>query len=103
MLEETVKLLELKINNVEKKSTSVQTEVSRCEKLSRKSCEKQTEAENNIRCEKCDHPPQDIWDIGAHVEELYSSGSDHEMISCHYCEATLKTKEDLIIHRKNVH
>ena len=103
MLEETVKLLELKISNVENKSASVQTDISRCEQPSVESCETQTEDEVATICDKCDYPTNDICNVEAHSEEFHSLESDYEIITCHYCKAKLKTKEDLMIHRKKVH
>ena len=103
MLEETVKLLELKVHNAERNSTAVQTETIISEKLSVKACETQTEDVDAMRCQECEYSTQDICDLGAHVIEVHSSGNDNEMITCHYCEAKLKTKGDLLIHRKKIH
>ena len=103
MLEETVKLLEMKVNNALPNSTSVQIENISRENLSVKACETQTEDLDTMRCQECAYTAQDICDLGAHAFEVHSSGNDNKMITCQYCEAKLKTKENLMIHRKKIH
>ena len=51
MLEETVKLLEIQSNKVEKKSVVVQTEI--------------------IRCEECEFPAEDVHDLVNHMHEIH--------------------------------
>ena len=103
MLEESVKLLEIKVNNALPNSISVKTENISSENLSVKACEIQTEDLDTMRCQECAYTAQDICDLGAHTFEVYSSGNDNKMITCQYCEAKLKTKEDLMTHRKKIH
>lgn len=86
LLEETVKLLQTKGKEVIVNS-----------------CETQTEDVDIMRCDECDYPAQDICDLGAHVYEIHSSESYDDLISCHYCEVKLKTKDDLMKHRKEFH
>jgi hypothetical protein len=59
------------------------------------SCETQTDEIDIMRCDECDYPAQDICDLGAHVFEICSSESYDDLITCHYCEVKLKTKDDL--------
>ena len=62
MLEETVKLLEMKVNNALTNSTSVQTENISSENSSVKACETQTEDVDAMRCQDCEYSTQDICD-----------------------------------------
>ena len=69
----------------------------------KKSSETQTEEEDLMRCEDCDYPAQDICDLGAHIYEIHGPESFQELITCHYCNEKFKTKDSLMVHRKQVH
>ena len=65
MLEETIKLMEKKENaaKVEQKSASIQTEV--------------TEAEI-MRCNECEYPAEDIYDLGEHMYEFHATAESYD-------------------------
>ena len=56
LLEETVKILEIKSSKVEMQKKNV----------SEKPAETQTAEVDMMRCDECDYPAQDICDLGAH-------------------------------------
>ena len=82
MLEETVKLLELKSSKVEQKTVTVQTEI--------------------IRCEECEFPAENIHDLVYHMHEFHPLESEID-IKCHYCGENFETKGDFMTHRKDAH
>ena len=82
MLEETVKLLEIKSSKLEHKSVAVQTEI--------------------IRCEECEFPAENIHDLVYHMHEFHPLESESDFI-CHYCGENFETKRDLMSHRKDTH
>ena len=93
LLEETVKILEIKSSRVEIKDKDVVE----------KSAETQTEDVDMMRCDECDYPAQDICDLGAHIYEIHGPESFEEVITCHHCKEKFKTKDSLMVHRKKVH
>ena len=41
--------------------------------------------------------------MGAHIHEVHGSDSYEEVITCNYCREMFKTKDSLMVHRKNEH
>ena len=76
LLEETVKILEVKSSKVEIENKNA----------SKKASETQTEDVDMMRCDECDYPAQDICDLGAHIHEVHGSESFEEVITCNYCQ-----------------
>ena len=58
MLEETVKLLEKKLNYVETAHNNVET---------------QTDEQDHMRCNECEYPAEDIYDLGEHLYKFHTS------------------------------
>ena len=83
---------------MEKKKESSKTENA--------SASVQTEDQPLLRCNECEYPAEDIYDLGEHMFEFHSeqaSESCDSEIICHFCGDNFKMKEDLMIHRKNAH
>ena len=93
LLEETVKILEVKSSKVEIENKNA----------NKKASETQTEDVDMMRCGECDYPAQDICDLGAHIHEVHGSEGFEEAITCNYCQEKFKTKDSLMVHRKKVH
>ena len=84
MLEETVKLLELKLPNVELKSPSVQNEIS---------------TDN-----KCKWQTKNVSDLWGHMHGSNTSADgEEEKIKFHYCADICHSKNELMTHRKITH
>ena len=79
MLEETIKQMEKKLNSVEIEQNSVA----------------------NMRCNECEYPAEDIYDLGEHMYMCY--GSNEESISCNYCDDKFKAKAEIMKHKKGKH
>ena len=90
MLEETINLMEKKENaaKLEQKSIGVQIELPDPEIM---------------RCNECEYPAEDIYDLGEHMFEFHAEESCNEKIQCNYCGDNFKTKGALMMHRKDVH
>ena len=78
LLDETVKLLETRSPNVEKKSTEMQTDI--------------------VECEDGGFPTEKEMNLANHMHS-----STEYNIKCYYCEDKFITKTDLLNHRKQVH
>ena len=83
MLEETVKLLELKLPNIERKSSSVQTEISTDDKF-------KLQTEN-------------VSDFVGHMHGPHTSIDWKQNFKCHYCAEMFLSKSEVMTHRKNTH
>ena len=73
LLEETVKILEIKSSQVEQTSVTVQTEI--------------------IRCEECEFPAEDMNDLVYHMYEFHPLEDNKCIFECNYCSDSLKIKE----------
>ena len=93
ILEETIQLMEKKDkSSKEKTSASVQTD---------------DYDQALMRCNECQYPAEDIYDLGEHMYEFHSDQAsetcESDNIACHYCGDKFSTKGDLMIHRKEAH
>ena len=87
MLEETITLMERRENSV-KTDIDVQTE---------------DQDDEMMRCNECEYPAEDIYDLGEHMYEIHTLESLDSTIVCHHCGFKLKTKKELMVHRKELH
>ena len=99
LLEETVILLgfNIKQSKVTKKDNAPKAVV--------KSVAVQTEDMEIMRCNECEYPAEDIYDLGEHMYEIHTMENEGitEQIACYYCDHKFKTKHDLMKHRKEAH
>ena len=89
MLEETIKLMEKRDSSpkAQQKSVTVQTE---------------PEDTDIMRCNECEYPAEDIYDLGEHMYEFHALENEGN-IACHYCGERFETKGNLMMHRKSAH
>ena len=91
LLEETISVLENKINvskaeNSNSISTSVQTD--------------------QIRCEECEYPAEDIYDLVDHMRGNHSLDDSEDFehsFKCEYCDKGFHERKDLMLHIQNDH
>ena len=89
MLEETIQLMENRKNSKKDQQKSVSV---------------QTDDEGIMRCNECEYPAEDIYDLGEHMHEYHAlNESCEQTIVCHYCSKNFQTKGALMIHRKKSH
>lgn len=55
--------------------------------------------EDIMRCNECEFPAEDIYDLGEHMYEFHGDGA----IDCYYCDDSFKTKREMMNHRKTIH
>ena len=98
LLEETVNLLELNIrkSEVEKMDNAPKT-------VEKDTKGVQTEAQEIMRCNECEYPAEDIYDLGEHMYEVHVLDSYDGSITCYYCGENFATKQKLMMHRKEAH
>ena len=82
MLQETITLLEIQSAKVDKKSVTVQTEI--------------------IRCEECEFPAEDVYEIVDHMHGSHPIEIESEF-KCHYCGECFENKKCFMEHRKEAH
>ena len=57
-----------------------------------------------MRCNECEYPGEDIYDLGEHMHEYHAlKESSEQTILSHYCSENIQTKCALMIHRKESH
>ena len=97
LLEETVNILELNVkkSKVEKKDAVPKAVVVAV----------QTEDMEIMRCNECEYPAEDIYDLGEHLYEIHTmeNESSKDTIACYYCDEQFETKSNLMNHRKKFH
>jgi hypothetical protein len=98
LLEETVNLLEVNIRKL--KAEMVDNAPKTVEKINNSV---QTEAQEIMRCNECEYPAEDIYDLGEHMYEVHVLDSYDGSITCHYCGKNFTTKDKLMMHRKEDH
>ena len=86
-----IKILEQKIDSVQKKSKSS------------KSASVQTEDMEALYCIECEYPAEDLFDLGEHMYEIHAEETEEYQESCYYCSQVFKTKNDVMLHSKRTH
>ena len=58
-----------------------------------------------MRCNECEYPAEDIYDLGEHLYEIHTmeNESSKDTIACYYCDEQFETKSNLMNHRKIFH
>ena len=59
--------------------------------------------EEDLKCDNCGYPAQDLCDLGAHIFEWHAEEKWEEVFLCAFCDMRYPTKNDLMTHRKNKH
>ena len=91
MLEDTIKLMENKLNPVEIEKNSKLRLI-------------QTDEPDIMRCNECEYPAEDLYDFGEHMYDCHAlSGSNEESISCNYCDDKFQAKAEIMKHKKGKH
>ena len=91
MLEDTIKLMENKLNPVEIEKNSKLRLI-------------QTDEPDIMRCNECEYPAEDLYDFGEHMYDCHAlSGSNEESISCNYCDDKFKARAEIMKHMKEKH
>ena len=63
------------------------------------------ESQTTMECEDCGYPSDDLEDIGEHLYQCHGPNDENaqESINCYLCGWKLKSKRDLMLHRKERH
>ena len=63
------------------------------------------ETQTTMECEDCGYPPDDFVDFGEHQYQCLGPDENNveESIICYLCGWKLKSKRELMVHRKEKH
>ena len=56
-----------------------------------------------LKCEECEYPAEDLFDLGEHVYVTHKFEDSDEYNYCDHCGEKCETKNSLMKHRKNKH
>jgi hypothetical protein len=77
--------------------------IIKAKKNTSKTVSAQTEDLERMWCIECEYPAEDLYDLGEHMYEIHAEENSDYTISCYYCGNNLKSKDNLMVHRKKDH
>ena len=92
------------MNNLEEKAELLEERLQTLLKAKTSSAgTNETNALEDLKCDNCGYPAQDLCDLGAHIFEWHAEEKWEEVFPCAFCDMRYPTKNDLMTHRKNKH